>query len=497
MRGNEAVETNLWLTGLNYLLNYTKALERYSGDFREQSQHAGDLFQKVEKVRACERTLAENFKLYGKLNELCLGMFNTSMQSSTTAMITFHTNQFFRLYGSLLKGDAMSFFRNETQSLKNLAQFGDEMKKIKSEYGFHFDDGNYRLCGETDRFWLYRVFPFANGITRYDLVKESLKPVLIIPPYVLGANILCFLRDRGKSYVHSFANKGVPTYIRIVKPIDATPAVARMTPEEECLDTKYFCEKIAKRHKLMVTLNGYCQGGYGAMIAVASGELKDSVDAVITCVAPMDGTHSRGLKKFLDSLPQEFNDLKYGTIKMNGVEVASGQLMSWVYKIKSLDNQAPFVLMYSDWQMMETAVRKGVALSPTVAALNAWLRDDRVNIPKAITEISFKSYNTPITEDGELPVTLFGRNLNLNYFRENNIVFVNCIAKTDDLVEREVASAARKWATNVVELEGGHVKEATSGKGIPVNIHLSLTIHPFVFSDFIVSGAPAIVLAQV
>lgn len=473
--------TNLWFSGLNYWPNYYKALERYTSDFSSQSDHAGELFREVEAVRAGLRTPAENYKLYGKLGELCMSMFHTSMLASMSAMFTFHTNQFIRFQGSVLEGKVIPFLEDEARSLEQLAGFGDEMEKIEGEYGFHLDNTRmYRKCGERDRFWLYRVFPYVNGKVRYDLIDENLKPVLIIPPYVLGPNILCFLPDRGKSYVHSFANKGVPTYIRIAKPIDTTPAVARMTPEEECLDTKYFCEIIAKHHKKMVTLNGYCQGGYGAVMAYLSGELDGLVDAVMTCVAPMDGTHSRGLKKFLDSLPKDCNDLAYGTVNINGVEEASGELMSWVYKIKSLDNQAPFVSMYSDWQMMGNAVRKGVELSPTVAALNRWLRCDRSNIPMAITKISFISYNTPITEDGTLPVTLFGRKLNLNRFKETGCAFAIFYAPGDDLVEPEVALAAQLWATYVEALLGGHVKKATSPdqkEGGPERFHLNLAIN--------------------
>jgi hypothetical protein len=48
------------------------------------------------------------------------------------------------------------------------------------------------------------------------------KPVLIIPPYVLGANILGFLPGEQRSYAHCFANQGFPTYIRILKAIDTS-----------------------------------------------------------------------------------------------------------------------------------------------------------------------------------------------------------------------------------------------------------------------------------
>ena len=44
---------------------------------------------------------------------------------------------------------------------------------------------------------------------------------------------------------------------------------------------------------------GYCQGGFTAVVNLLSGELDHLVDALITCVAPMDGTRSQGLVEFL------------------------------------------------------------------------------------------------------------------------------------------------------------------------------------------------------
>lgn len=64
--------------------------------------------------------------------------------------------------------------------------------------------------------------PSISGIE----VNESGKPMLVLPPYVLGANILAFLPDEQRSYVHSFSNKGIPTYIRIMK-ISGTMRLSR------------------------------------------------------------------------------------------------------------------------------------------------------------------------------------------------------------------------------------------------------------------------------
>ena len=177
--------------------------------------------------------------------------------------------------------------------------------------------------------------------------------MLIIPPYVLGANILGFLPGENRSYAHCFANQGIPTYIRIMKDIATTPAVQVLTCEDDARDTRYFCEQIKSIHGKPVTLNGYCQGGYSAVCDLLSGELDDVVDALITCVSPMDGTRSKGLAHFLNSLPPRFNDLAYGTkILPNGNAVADGDLMGWVYKLKSIELETPVVTFFRDLVML-------------------------------------------------------------------------------------------------------------------------------------------------
>lgn len=57
----------------------------------------------------------------------------------------------------------------------------------------------------------------------------------------------------------------------------------------------------------MVTLNGYCQGGFFAFLNIASGKLDGLSDALITCVAPIDGSKSKGLNNFLKNPLVRFN----------------------------------------------------------------------------------------------------------------------------------------------------------------------------------------------
>ncbi len=61
------------------------------------------------------------------------------------------------------------------------------------------------------------------------------------PSVRAGSGILAFLPSERKSYVHAFANEGVPTYMRVIKNIHDTEAVQVMTGEDDARDTAEFC----------------------------------------------------------------------------------------------------------------------------------------------------------------------------------------------------------------------------------------------------------------
>ena len=333
---------------------------------------------------------------------------------------------------------------------------------IEPEFGFHFERGAHVLLDETDRFFLYRVTPsFRKDVPQH---RVNAKPVLIIPPFVLGANILGFFAGEQRSYTHCYANQGFPTYIRVLKDIDSSPVLQVMTGEDDTMDTRRFCEAIVKAHGKPVTLNGYCQGGYTALCNLLSGQLDGLVDAFITCVSPMDGTRSKGLAYFLSQLPPRFNSLSYGTkILSNGNQVADGKLMGWVYKLKSIEHEIPAAAFSRDLSMFARQKDGDYKISKTAAALNYWLQNERHDLPLEITRMSFASYNAPITEDGTLPVRLFGKKLNLKRLQEKKIPWLICYGTGDHLVEKETALAPLDFIdAEVTPFPKGHVAIATS-----------------------------------
>jgi hypothetical protein len=453
-----------------YMLNFWAGASRYFNDFNIPVLLATSYLSRVESVRWFSTSPFDRWKAY-----IDLWQFNweLSMRGFTGGM------QAMSRYGSLEMQNGVQALVNSLNGMNGNSGAGEDLfgyigrhaetmdliahgypqaiRDIEPEYGFHFERGDHIKAAETDRFILYRIAPTDPAIK----TKDNGKPVLIIPPYVLGANILGFLPGENRSYAHCFANQGIPTYIRIMKDIATTPAVQVLTCEDDARDTRSFCEQIKSIHGKPVTLNGYCQGGYSAVCDLLSGELDDLVDALITCVSPMDGTRSTGLAHFLNNLPARFNDLAYGTkILPSGNTVADGDLMGWVYKLKSIELETPMAIFLRDMGMLG---RTGSKISKTAAALNYWLQYERSDLPLAITEMSFAAYNTPVAEDGTLPVRIFGRKLNFKRIQERGIPWLICYGQADDLVEKETALAPLDYIeAEVSAFPKGHVAIATS-----------------------------------
>ena len=318
--------------------------------------------------------------------------------------------------------------------------FPAAVRDIGSEYGLNVEEKGYQFISETDRFVLYQVLP-RNGKIK---VRKKGKPVIILPSHVIGAHILGFLPDEGKSYVHAFADQGIPTYIRIVKDIATTPAVQTMTGEDDTRDLRTFCEKISALHGSPVTINGYGQGGYTAALNLLSGELDDLVDALIACASPMDGSRSKAIVSCVDQLPERFRDLGYVVKTLsNGNQVVDGTIINWLHKLLSIGIDGPFFSFYRDLDMLESCLEGNGDIGKTALGTNYWLLYDRTDLPLSIARLILDSCTASVQNDGTLPVKLFGRALNFKRLKEKGVKVLICIAENDELVDKEAALAIR------------------------------------------------------
>jgi len=424
-------------------------------------------FGKAEVEKLAEAPWSDVWTEYASLWGFAFVLFHQGLQGRMEAMGHYHRQQLQELFEALGPSEEgraaevekiFDHLAHETRMARMMVEeYPRAIREIEPEFGFHFERGGSTLVDETDRFYLYLVHPTNHEAS----VDERAKPVLIVHPYVLGADILAFLPGEDKSYTHCFANMGIPTYIRVLKDVADTPAVQLLTPEEDILDTRYFCERITSRHGKKVTLNGYCQAGLMTLVQILSGELDGLVDAHITCVSPIDGSRSTRFNWFLSNLPARFNDLRYGTKTLpNGNRVADGDLMSWVFKLRSIEEEDSAVSFYRDLSMLK---KTGGRIPKTAAALNYWLNYQRHDLPLGITRMSFLSYNRPISDDGTMPMRVFGRKLNIKGIEERGIPWLICYGESDTLVEKDTALAPLDYIrAEVTPFPKGHVAIATS-----------------------------------
>ena len=364
------------------------------------------------------------------------------------------------------EGEKLSgYMRREAEIMEAVSNFNEQIEAIADEFGFHFNTPNYKLVHETDAFQLYQVLPLKKGVE----VRSDLKPVILVPPYMLGVHILSFLPYENKSYSHSFANEGIPTYVRVVKDIMANDKVQKMTPEQDCEQTRELCAKVMELNGgKKVTLNGTCQGGYICLMNILSGKLSDVCDALITNVTPVDGTYSDAIS----GMPTMHHDFITTTLP-SGNKVANGYLLSLGMRFVAIDRETPLVKVLD-----QVSLHRATDLNPgkTPAALFRWLLKERVHLPLAIANMSSHTFQDPIADDGTLPVKLFDKPLNIKSLVDLNVPWYQNYAIKDDLVTPPCATAGNKYLEGWDKLEsvaffGGHVAILTSpfGKKSPVN----------------------------
>jgi hypothetical protein len=490
----------MWLATIESQMTaglYWHGLLNYYKQFFEPLVSATESFERAEMKKLSKAPLSVDICDYAQLAGFNVMLASIAWESSLQKALGYHFREFQRFAYSLIntlegtdEETVDQFMAEEAEALEKLViEFPDAVRDIEKEYGFHFDSEQYTKVAETERMNLYQVLPTEPDVS----VDPGIKPVLIVHPYVLGPNILAFLPRERKSYVHAFANLGIPTYVRIIKNIDTNPPVQVMTGEDDVQDTRKFLEAIVTKHQKPVTLNGVCQGGFIALAGLLSGEFDGLVDALITCASPIDGTRSSALEHYLEEIVPRFRDLAYATKALpNGNEVIDGKIMSWVYKLKSIDREAPLYTFYRDIDRFEEKVRHGVrSIGKTAAAINHWLIFDRMDQPIAITNLSKLSYRVPISREGDLPFKLFGRRLSLKYLAEKGIKFLICYGADDQLVEPASALAPLDFIqAEVTEFPKGHVamltswsnpnsqhalhKKFTNGRRGPIRFHLDL-----------------------
>nr|VFK24488.1 MAG: hypothetical protein BECKMB1821G_GA0114241_100859 [Candidatus Kentron sp. MB]VFK30723.1 MAG: hypothetical protein BECKMB1821I_GA0114274_101734 [Candidatus Kentron sp. MB]VFK75333.1 MAG: hypothetical protein BECKMB1821H_GA0114242_10208 [Candidatus Kentron sp. MB] len=449
---------------MRYTLALTRATNREHAEMNDSMMIAAQIA--LQAARDNPMSLMETLEILQHNQEIA-GKMTSASQEKLTGYIYDQVQEASQaFFNTLTKGEGENiagFMRREAEIMEAVANFHEQIEKIKDEFGFQFHTSNYKLTHETDTFQLYQVMPIKPGVK----VRDDLKPMILVPPYMLGVHILGFLPGENKSYAHSFANEGIPTYVRVVKDIMTNEAVQKTTPDDDCNQTKELCEKLKEKHGQKVTLNGTCQGGYICLMNILSGKLTDVCDTLITNVAPIDGTFSEAIS----GMPQMHHDFITTTLP-SGNKVANGYLLSLGMRFVAIDRENPLVKVLD-----QISLQKATEANPgkTVAALFRWLLKERVHLPLEIAKMSSLTFQKPISAKGDLPVKLYGKALNVNDLGKLGVKWYQNYAVKDDLVTPPCATAANRYikddVVECVPFPGGHVAILTSpyNKKSPVN----------------------------
>ena len=104
------------------------------------------------------------------------------------------------------------------------------------------------------------------------------------------------------------------------------------------------------------------------------------MDAHITCVAPIGGSRSLALVDFMEHTPVRFRDLGYSLKTLsNGIPVVDGKILSWVFKLKSIEKEAPMFTLYRDLMMFDKPGQVA-KVNKTAAAINHWMLYDETDL---------------------------------------------------------------------------------------------------------------------
>ena len=360
----------------------------------------------------------------------------------------------------------------QIERLKAVVELEENVERIRTRYGLQLDNPKRALLVfSKPRAKLYQILPMAPGV----VTNMGGKPVMMMGPTILSADIANLLPEKGVGVLQSYADRGIPTYIVILDSCEESHAVRIMTIEEYTEDVLYFARSIKERHGRQVTMAGICQGGYFELAMLLTRRFAGIVDALSTDVTPYDGSKCTSLASGLQALPEGVrNDLHGAAHHVGGDIDVSGGLT----KANMLG--AEKCTMLSDFlASLELASKHP---SDKALAIRAWLAYC-ADMPYRLTEWMLKVFLNPIGADGTLPVTIFGQTLNINTLVElGTHVHVNA-ATEDGTVPLEaalaLANALPKGFVDVVLTRGGHIaplvkvlKEGEISPDVEFHLHL-------------------------
>ncbi|NJL58942.1 MAG: hypothetical protein HC887_04130 [Desulfobacteraceae bacterium] len=197
---------------------------KYVNEFMVPYLISTNYFGMAEQEKVSESCPMENILSHLELMEFNTDLSARNLNASLKALGDYSRKEmprameaFFNTLFNQNGGEKFDEFMNRQTAIMDIITnvYPKAILDIEPEYGFHFERGINPKIAETDRFILYQVAPVEPSV----VTDNGMKPIIVLPPYVLGANILGFLPNDRKSYTPLF----LPIWA--FRPISASPKI--------------------------------------------------------------------------------------------------------------------------------------------------------------------------------------------------------------------------------------------------------------------------------
>jgi poly(3-hydroxyalkanoate) synthetase len=338
-----------------------------------------------------------------------------------------------------------------------LYEYPQAIANAAKHYSFQFDNGKYEMILDTPSFIMYKVLPTKEGVE----VNENYQPMLFVHPYVLGPNVMAFFPDLDRSFIHAFANMGVPCYLRYRKKPHQSSTVLATDLEDDILVTQLFCQELKKRYKKPVVINAYCHGGWLSLVAMLSGKLDNLVDTLIMSVAPIDAAMAEIYHPTVNMVKTLGTDTKKIADVQGDNYYIDGDIISLFVKLPTAGKENGIYSFFDTLLQFRRLGDKPISIE--MAGMQHWLIHERVPMSVNMLRRVYEAYINPIAEDGTFPATAFGKKLNLKRLDEKGIKVYVCYAEKDYIVPPATCQTLKKWVNiEEVAFPKGHAAIATS-----------------------------------
>ena len=150
-----------------YMMALMRATNREMAEFADSCLIAGQTAMRAsrenplsvwETVQVMQHNQALITKGMMSAQEKMLSYVFDQIEEGTQALVN-------SVYNGHSEGERLgSFLRREADVMESVANFNEQIEKIKDEFGFHFNTSDYKLVHETDTFHMYQVLPLKKGV---------------------------------------------------------------------------------------------------------------------------------------------------------------------------------------------------------------------------------------------------------------------------------------------------------------------------------------------